>query len=36
MTEKEYLEKLRTWVDTGMTNESLASELNKHNEELVT
>lgn len=36
MTEKEYLEKLRTWVDTGITNESLASELNKHNEELVT
>ena len=36
MTEKEYLEKLRTWIDTGMTNESLASELNKHNEELIT
>ena len=35
MTEKEYLEKVREWVNTGMTNKGLESELNKHNEELV-
>ena len=35
MTEKEYLEKVREWVNTGMEDENLAAELNKHNEELV-
>lgn len=35
MTEAEYLEKVREWVNTGMGDENLSAELNKHNEELV-